>query len=149
MQFLMGLHESYSAELSQIRLIDPLPDAQKAYAMIMRVEKERSIHVELNDISNHVACHLNLKDNRKDQNEKFANKQKPFVDERIDLRLLSQIWTFEDSCFKLHGTPDCHKVLNEQKKKGVGGRNFIRNIDEQAGGTNGGQSNVIDMVSQI
>ncbi|KAL0406493.1 UNVERIFIED_CONTAM: hypothetical protein Slati_3963200 [Sesamum latifolium] len=39
MQFLMGLHEVYDKERSQVLMMDPLPDVEKAFGMILSVEK--------------------------------------------------------------------------------------------------------------
>ncbi|XP_043717511.1 uncharacterized protein LOC122665427 [Telopea speciosissima] len=44
MDFLQGLHESYSASRSQILLMDPLPTFAKAYSLLLQEERQRSIH---------------------------------------------------------------------------------------------------------
>ncbi|KAL0448170.1 UNVERIFIED_CONTAM: hypothetical protein Slati_1944900 [Sesamum latifolium] len=44
MQFLMGLHEVYDNERSQVLMMHPLPDVEKAYAMILSVEKQRAVN---------------------------------------------------------------------------------------------------------
>lgn len=46
-QFLMGLNESYDAIKSQILILDQLPTVNKAYLMVLRVEKHRAIQVNL------------------------------------------------------------------------------------------------------
>jgi hypothetical protein len=43
MQFLMGLNDTYSAIQGKIMLMNPLPDAAKAYASVMQEEKQRSL----------------------------------------------------------------------------------------------------------
>ncbi|KAL0312159.1 UNVERIFIED_CONTAM: Retrovirus-related Pol polyprotein from transposon RE1 [Sesamum radiatum] len=42
MQFLMGLHEVYDSDRSQVLMMDPLLDIEKAFAMFLSVEKQRS-----------------------------------------------------------------------------------------------------------
>ncbi|KAL5784712.1 hypothetical protein ACOSQ2_007104 [Xanthoceras sorbifolium] len=41
MQFLMGLSDIYKYTSSQILLMDPLPSVNRAYSMIIRVEKQK------------------------------------------------------------------------------------------------------------
>lgn len=40
----MGLNESYSIVRSQILLMDPLPTVNKAYALLLQEERQRSVH---------------------------------------------------------------------------------------------------------
>ncbi|KAL0441230.1 UNVERIFIED_CONTAM: hypothetical protein Sradi_0061900 [Sesamum radiatum] len=47
MQFLMGLHESFDHVRNQILLMEPLPSVNKAYSMVLRVEKQREVHFEV------------------------------------------------------------------------------------------------------
>ncbi|XP_043693327.1 uncharacterized protein LOC122643815 [Telopea speciosissima] len=42
--FLQGLNDSYSAVRSQILLMDPLPTMAKAYSLLLREERQRSLH---------------------------------------------------------------------------------------------------------
>lgn len=44
MQFLMGLNESYDCVRNQILITEPLPIVNKAYSMILRIEKRREAH---------------------------------------------------------------------------------------------------------
>ncbi|KAL0303759.1 UNVERIFIED_CONTAM: Retrovirus-related Pol polyprotein from transposon RE2 [Sesamum radiatum] len=46
-QFLMGLHESFNNERSQILMLDPLPNIEKAFAMVYSFEKQRMVQDEL------------------------------------------------------------------------------------------------------
>ncbi|KAL2242644.1 UNVERIFIED_CONTAM: hypothetical protein Sindi_0382400 [Sesamum indicum] len=46
MQFLMGLHDNLDHVRSQILLMEPLPSVNKAYSMVLRVEKQREINTE-------------------------------------------------------------------------------------------------------
>ncbi|KAL0374194.1 UNVERIFIED_CONTAM: hypothetical protein Sradi_3335100 [Sesamum radiatum] len=41
MQFLMGLDESFEGIRNQILMIEPLPNVSKAYAIVLRVERQR------------------------------------------------------------------------------------------------------------
>ncbi|KAL2251797.1 UNVERIFIED_CONTAM: Retrovirus-related Pol polyprotein from transposon TNT 1-94 [Sesamum indicum] len=43
MQFLMGFHENFDKEKSQLLMMDPLPDLEKAFSMVFAVEQQRSV----------------------------------------------------------------------------------------------------------
>lgn len=43
-QFLMGLNDAYDSVRAQILLMEPLPSANKAYSMVLRVEKQREVN---------------------------------------------------------------------------------------------------------
>ncbi|KAL0407843.1 UNVERIFIED_CONTAM: Retrovirus-related Pol polyprotein from transposon RE2 [Sesamum radiatum] len=58
MQFLMGLHDSFNNERSQILMLDPLPDIEKAFSMVCTVEKQRAVHNELEANSGHMAYQM-------------------------------------------------------------------------------------------
>ncbi|KAL0451877.1 UNVERIFIED_CONTAM: hypothetical protein Slati_1165800 [Sesamum latifolium] len=51
MQFLMGLSEPYDNIRSQILVLDPLPSVNKAYSMILRVERQRRVNMEYADVN--------------------------------------------------------------------------------------------------
>ncbi|KAL0283794.1 UNVERIFIED_CONTAM: hypothetical protein Sangu_2866600 [Sesamum angustifolium] len=43
--FLMGLNEEYDTVRSQILVTEPLPSINKAYSMILRVERQKQVHM--------------------------------------------------------------------------------------------------------
>ncbi|XP_043693121.1 uncharacterized protein LOC122643573 [Telopea speciosissima] len=45
MDFLQGLNDSYVVVRSQILLMDPLPSINKAYALLLQEERQRSLHL--------------------------------------------------------------------------------------------------------
>ncbi|XP_021600646.1 uncharacterized protein LOC110606196 [Manihot esculenta] len=46
MQFLMGLNESYDHVRNHILIMEPLPSVNKAYSMILRIEKQKEAQSE-------------------------------------------------------------------------------------------------------
>lgn len=44
-QFLMGLNDVYDSIRAQVLLMEPLPSTNKAYSMILRVEKQREVNL--------------------------------------------------------------------------------------------------------
>ena len=55
MQFLMGLNDSYDNVRNQVLVMDPLPSVNRAYSMVLRVEKQREVHMMYPETSDHAA----------------------------------------------------------------------------------------------
>ncbi|KAL0352445.1 UNVERIFIED_CONTAM: Retrovirus-related Pol polyprotein from transposon RE1 [Sesamum calycinum] len=90
MQFLMGLHEVYDSKCSQVLMMDPLSDVEKAYSMILTVEKQRSVNLGIaySQVS-HTAYHVGLRDSKKAFIDKFLQKKRQFVDKRTTVAFKS------------------------------------------------------------
>ncbi|KAL0318649.1 UNVERIFIED_CONTAM: hypothetical protein Sangu_2021100 [Sesamum angustifolium] len=54
-QFLMGLSEPYDSIRSQILVLDPFPSVNKAYSMVLRVERQRRVNLEYADVGENTA----------------------------------------------------------------------------------------------
>ncbi|KAL0454736.1 UNVERIFIED_CONTAM: Retrovirus-related Pol polyprotein from transposon RE1 [Sesamum latifolium] len=147
MQFLMGLHESYSSERSQILMQDPLPDIEKAFYMVYAVEKQREVHSDLASNSNHMVCQLAFKSNRR-EDEKLPQKKKTFMDKKGTFCThCRKTGHSQETCFQLHGVLEWYKTLNDKKKKG---RNFAANIDGNGEMLETGSTqNVTHMMSKL
>ncbi|KAL0315708.1 UNVERIFIED_CONTAM: hypothetical protein Sradi_5449000 [Sesamum radiatum] len=132
MQFLMGLHEVYESERSQILMMDPLPDVEKAYAMVLSVEKQRSVHINMKDFQHtNSIYHVAGKENKRGFNA--VQKKKLFIDKRsLICDHCHKSGHSKDSCFKLHGIPDWYKTLPEQKKKESGVKGFAASVTDVA-----------------
>ncbi|KAL0404400.1 UNVERIFIED_CONTAM: Retrovirus-related Pol polyprotein from transposon RE2 [Sesamum radiatum] len=74
MQFLMGLHDGFSNERSQILMLDSLPDIKRTFSMIYAVEKQRDLHTDLEKHSNHNAFQLAVNTDKKEGDEKKKGK---------------------------------------------------------------------------
>lgn len=48
-QFLVGLNDNYDSIRGQILVLDPLPSVNKAYSMILRVEKHKVVQGEVSN----------------------------------------------------------------------------------------------------
>ncbi|KAL0458674.1 UNVERIFIED_CONTAM: Retrovirus-related Pol polyprotein from transposon RE2 [Sesamum latifolium] len=159
MQFLMRLHEVYDSEQSQVLMMDPLSDIEKAFAMFLSVEKQRSVSLVLTDsYNNHSAYHISGREVRRHFVDKNAQKRKPFVDKRsLVCAHCHKTGHSKDACFKFHGVPDWYKNLPEQKKRTTGGKNFAANVGEISGdnastsqSTNvTSQDNITSMMAEI
>ncbi|KAL0323331.1 UNVERIFIED_CONTAM: Transcription factor TGA5 [Sesamum angustifolium] len=114
MQFLMGLNDEYDTVRSQILVNEPLPSVNVAYSMVLRVEKQRQVH--LAEPHEGAAMHAVTYDKKKELN---SFRRRGVVDKR-NLKCVHCDRTGHDksTCFKLHGVPEWYKELNDQKKKG-------------------------------
>ncbi|KAK4400516.1 hypothetical protein Sango_1157700 [Sesamum angolense] len=146
MQFLMVLHDSFNNERSQILMLDPLPDIEKTFSMVYAVEEQRSVHNDLEINSTHMACQLDLNDNRRSI-DRLMEQKKSFVDKR---KLLCthcrKKGHARDSCFQLHGVPEWYKMLGDKKKKG---RSSAANIENREEAANTSSQNVADIVAEV
>ncbi|KAL0447908.1 UNVERIFIED_CONTAM: Retrovirus-related Pol polyprotein from transposon RE1 [Sesamum latifolium] len=147
MQFLMGLHESYSNERSQILMLDPLPDIEKAFSMVYTVEKQREVQTDLEANSSHMACQLTVNKNRREGDRNFQRK-KVFTDKRnLMCSHCHKSGHSQENCFQLHGVPDWYRTLNDKKKKG---KNFAATVDGKPEVSVGGPSqNMTEIVSKV
>lgn len=51
----MGLNDSYGHVRNQILLMEPLPSVNRAYSMVLRVEKQRNVQIQFTDTSENIA----------------------------------------------------------------------------------------------
>ncbi|KAL0458615.1 UNVERIFIED_CONTAM: hypothetical protein Slati_0488700 [Sesamum latifolium] len=127
-QLMQFLHESYNNERSKILMLDPLPDIERAFAMVYAMEKQRAVHIELDQSASHMECQLTLKDNR-GEGDKSAQRKKQFINKRnVICSHCRKSGHTHDACFQLHGVPDWYKVLNDKKKKG---KHFTAVVDDK------------------
>ncbi|KAL0365211.1 UNVERIFIED_CONTAM: hypothetical protein Sangu_0618700 [Sesamum angustifolium] len=114
MQFLMGLNDEYDTVRSQILVNEPLPSVNVAYSMVLRVEKQRQVH--LAEPHEGAAMHAVTYDKKKELN---SFRRRGVVDKR-NLKCVHCDRTGHDksTCFKIHGVPEWYKELNDQKRKG-------------------------------
>ncbi|KAL0390975.1 UNVERIFIED_CONTAM: hypothetical protein Scaly_0454600 [Sesamum calycinum] len=93
---------------------------------ILGVEKQRFVNLSMIDLqNNNSAYHVVGKENRRNFNDRSMPKRKPFVDKcSLICDHCHKTGHSKESCFKLHGVPDCYKALPKPKKKGPGDQNF-------------------------
>ncbi|KAL2248386.1 uncharacterized protein LOC105162765 [Sesamum indicum] len=133
MQFLMGLHESFNKEKSQLLMMDPLPDLEKEFSMIFVVEQQRNVQDQFADNANNLAYLVTMRDTRKEGMKKQVQKRKPYVDKRsLVCPHCHKIGHLRDTCFQIHGTPEWFKLLNDKKRQHGGQYNFSGNLEAKA-----------------
>ncbi|KAL2225452.1 UNVERIFIED_CONTAM: hypothetical protein Sindi_2950900 [Sesamum indicum] len=125
MQFLMGLHETYDNERSQLLMQDPLPTLERAFSMVFTVEKQRQVHTETSAVPQHMAYQFASKEVKKNGAERFQTKKRSYIDKRtLTCAHCHRTGHTLDTCFQVHGVPDWYKTLNEKKKKVPGVKSF-------------------------
>ncbi|XP_043720920.1 uncharacterized protein LOC122668419 [Telopea speciosissima] len=104
MDFLQGLHDSYSVVRSQILLMDPLPSFAKVYSLLLQEELQRSIHSLPTPPIDHAAMAL-------DRSKLQSQRPKPFY----HYDFCSKDGHSKARCFKKHGFPDNKNPKNYSK----------------------------------
>eukprot|EP00257_Ricinus_communis_P016867 XP_015575166.1 uncharacterized protein LOC107261307 [Ricinus communis] len=118
MQFLMGLNDCYNNTKNQILVMEPLPSVNRAYSMMLSVEKQKEVHINFNE---HIeGTGLMVKTQGSFQEKPFFSKVLSKKDkEKQQCEHCKQKGHLKESCFKLHGYPDWFKELKDQQKKGI------------------------------
>lgn len=122
MQFLMGLNEGFDSVRSQILAMDPLPTVNKAFSMIVRVEKQRSVHTDLISSNSSENNSVMLAKDVQKSNSGKKKKDYSVICEHCKIPGHQK-----DSCFKILGYPDWYKHLKKEKSSsgGKGGQNSV------------------------
>ncbi|KAL2240118.1 UNVERIFIED_CONTAM: Retrovirus-related Pol polyprotein from transposon RE2 [Sesamum indicum] len=117
MQFLMGLHEVFSNERSQILMLDPLPTVEKAFSMVYAVEQQRMIHTSMEMNTNNVAYQLFSKGSKRDDG-KYAQRQRITAAEKRTVAPVTRTSATQPFYMADHSafidrrrTPNCVRVL--------------------------------------
>ncbi|KAF7834782.1 uncharacterized protein G2W53_009641 [Senna tora] len=117
-QFLMGLGEEYENVVSNILLMDPIPSYNKVYAMVARVERQRSVNTS-NAIE---ASALLARANEQQRNAVDRSAGMKYEDRKKEKasRYCSHCGRtghIIEACFKKHGYPEWFKEYKLQKGK--------------------------------
>ncbi|KAK4406297.1 hypothetical protein Sango_0636200 [Sesamum angolense] len=62
-QFLTRFNESYDNIINQILVLDPLPNVNKVYSMVLRVERQREVNLGFAETGDNFAAMQDLKRN--------------------------------------------------------------------------------------
>ncbi|XP_011083380.1 uncharacterized protein LOC105165922 [Sesamum indicum] len=116
-QFLMGLSETFDHLRDQLLVMDPIPTVNKAYSMILRVEKQREVSMEGTEHVDNLAMQV-----RGGGRKEFTpRQQRNYTDKRgLHCSNCDRPGHTRDTCFKLHGTPEWYKELMEKRKRETG-----------------------------
>ncbi|KAL2237462.1 UNVERIFIED_CONTAM: hypothetical protein Sindi_0937900 [Sesamum indicum] len=106
----MELNEIHYHERNQILMMGPMPGVSRAYAMILRVEKQKE---EQRNTSQNMAMQVY----KKPEFQKKFQRKKNFPDKRLQIcKECGKLGHLKEACFEIHGYPDWYKTLMELKK---------------------------------
>ncbi|KAL0402446.1 UNVERIFIED_CONTAM: Retrovirus-related Pol polyprotein from transposon RE2 [Sesamum latifolium] len=130
-QFLMGLEESYDNVRSQILLMDPLPTIGKAYSMLLRIEKQREVHV---GTSQDGAMTARFSNNGKQAVNITGQKRRGQMDKKSQYcDHCRRNGHTRESCFQLTYFPKWYRVLMDQRRNAGGPTNRAYLADTEEG----------------
>ncbi|KAL2241232.1 UNVERIFIED_CONTAM: Retrovirus-related Pol polyprotein from transposon RE1 [Sesamum indicum] len=132
-QFLMGLNDSFDGVRSQILVMEPLPHVDKAYSMVMRVERQRQIHLESMDTGVNTAMYVRNVEHDRSYVYKTFGKKKVTDKRHLTCESCGKMGHDKDTCFKIHGIPEWYRELSDKRKKGSNeGKAYVA-IEKAAG----------------
>ncbi|XP_011075753.1 uncharacterized protein LOC105160183 [Sesamum indicum] len=109
-QFLMGLDSCYDHEKNQILMMDPVPGVSKAYAMILRVERQNE---ETNTSRN-----MALQASKRPDFQRNFQKKRNLHDKKLQVcKHCGKSGHLKEVFFEIYGYPEWYKTLIEQKKE--------------------------------
>ncbi|KAL0318650.1 UNVERIFIED_CONTAM: hypothetical protein Sangu_2021200, partial [Sesamum angustifolium] len=118
-QFLMGLSEPYDSIRSQILVLDPFPSVNKAYSMVLRVERQRRVNLEYADVGENTAMNTRNMEYKLHTGHRTFQKRKEW-----------------------------YKDLNEQKKRGTF-NNRVYVATEAQNSDDKGSTQRADIISEL
>ncbi|XP_021689616.2 uncharacterized protein LOC110671450 [Hevea brasiliensis] len=119
MQYLMGLNEGYDHSRNQILIMDPVPNVNKAYSMILSIEKQKEVHHVATDdlntalIANAPRISYEAGGGQSQGKKRFTGKK----DDRM-CSYCNSSGHNRETCFKLNGYPDWFHEYKQKKNKG-------------------------------
>lgn len=108
----MELNENYDTVRSHILVLDPLPFVNKAYPMILRVEKQKTIQTNYSEnLDNSVMIVKTA------QGDMVLGIKRRILIKKDDRQCdhCKGIGHTRDNCFKIHGYPEWYKQLKKEK----------------------------------
>lgn len=128
MSFLMGLNESYSQIRGQILLMDPIPNVNRIFALVVQEERQRSIS-NISNTNSPVAFNVqssNFKGNSSgnDTSRNYNRNQK------LVCSHCQRIGHTIDKCYRLHGFPPGHKFHSKNSNNRANSAVMIPSVPE-------------------
>ncbi|KAL2245674.1 UNVERIFIED_CONTAM: hypothetical protein Sindi_2835600 [Sesamum indicum] len=108
MQFLMGLSDDFDSVRSQILMLEPLPSVSKAYGMVLRMEKQREVHL---GSAHNMAMQVKGGNFRRFGNSSTFQRRKTAAEKRAQTcDHCGKNGHTKEMCFEIHGYPEWYKI---------------------------------------
>ncbi|KAL2230818.1 UNVERIFIED_CONTAM: hypothetical protein Sindi_1676200 [Sesamum indicum] len=123
---------------------NPLPDINKAYAIVLRVEKQK----EVNSRQQYSVPNVAMQAFKRLETQKPFQNKKTTVDERNEIyKECGKSGHLKEVCFEIHGYPDWYKNLLQQRKKTMSNNARAATISD----LNESANNVVDsnVIAQV
>ncbi|KAL2236197.1 UNVERIFIED_CONTAM: hypothetical protein Sindi_1351900 [Sesamum indicum] len=100
--------------------MEPVTSINKAYSIIQIVEKQKRVQVEIAEAENTALC-IRGENMRPERSGARPQSKKTNVDKRsLHCTYCQGPGHSQNTCFKLHATPDWYKELADRRKKDGG-----------------------------
>lgn len=146
----MGLNDTFDHIRNQVLLMDPLPSVNKAYSMVLRVEKQREVHIIFPEANDNAAMMIKTSEYRRGNggrnvynrgsgrtgygrgqfnagrgnNRRYAGERDYSHCDHCNMNGHTR-----DGCFKLKGYPEWwHKNLKEQRSRVMDDGRYLANM---------------------
>ncbi|XP_022859081.1 uncharacterized protein LOC111379875, partial [Olea europaea var. sylvestris] len=150
MQFLMGLNDTYDNVRNQVLVMEPLPSVNRAYSMVLRVKKQREVHMLYPEINDNTAMMIRGANARNDGRGRNGSGRGNWTgrstfgrgNHAVGRRINRRYDNFDkelmycdhcgmsghskEGCFRLIGFPDWYK--KDQRTKDPSWRNTSNNV---------------------
>ncbi|KAK4388219.1 Retrovirus-related Pol polyprotein from transposon RE2 [Sesamum angolense] len=119
-QFLMGLNEPFDNIRSQILTLEPLPSVNKAYSMILRVERQRQVNMEFTETGENSVMYAKPFERRDNTGSRNFMRHKGPVDKKnLFCEVCNKQGHSKETCFKILVTEIIQPKV-EDKNSGTG-----------------------------
>ncbi|KAK4410377.1 Retrovirus-related Pol polyprotein from transposon RE1 [Sesamum angolense] len=134
---------------SQILVLDPFPSVNKAYSMVLRVERQRRVNLEYADVGENTAMNTRNMEYKLNTGHRTFQKRKGSMEKKhMICEHCCKPGHNKETCFKLHGIPEWYKDLNEQKKRGTF-NNRVYVATEAQNSDDKGSTQRADIISEL
>ncbi|XP_042944687.1 uncharacterized protein LOC122278574 [Carya illinoinensis] len=112
MHFLMRLNDTFASVRSQILLIDPFPNINRVFSLILQEERQRGIHSIVKFVNTDSTALVSTTQQQNSQKftprNKFSSKPKPMCSH------YGIVGHTKKKCYKLHGYPPGYKFTKSR-----------------------------------